>query len=405
VDYFLNWGTAKLAREAYDTAVSGTEIYTLDRFGPGALPFDLVLPEHGRGTLRVTLRAIHVETPNPIRIPLYRPVKSVQDLAAVLAREFGSEVALVGKAVTLISMLATEYMFVFSEEGSGYLRLTRKMNDRFMAGGIGLGLHPILRLKYQTWDALEVGQSSLSLPEHLESTLASDEIPSGEFASRWESGIRRQQELLAQVRVIRSPRDLLRFLSGKVDGPWEALAAEYAALRESLKQSAARASVMQSQVIDLYSRLAEVKRGIVTTEKAKGDHFRSVIEWTPEHQETRSEFAARIADLLAERRRILLTISELKASRLETERTGEGARARIRSAEIEIQAESARLTLVRNAILAIQGLPHTQHRPSAWWIPMVDRTGGWFRRIAETTELYTEELLSSSEYVPSDSGV
>jgi len=396
LDQFLHPATAKLAREAYNDAVAGTEIYALDRFGLGALPFDAVVPNHGRGTLRVTLRAIHVESREPIRIPLKRPVESVGELAEVLSAEFGPDVVVVGKAVTLISMLAREFIFVFSEEGSAYVRYTRKMNDHFAANGIDLCLHPILRMKYRTWDALEVGLSSLRLPEHLKASSGKEEIQAAEIAAEWKKWVEEQQRLLDQVGTIRSPRALLRFLAGRVDGPWEALSAEYAARKIALKQAAAASAHIQAQVNAFYARLADVKGEIVATEQAKGDHFRTTTEWTDEQQEKRTGFAARLESLLEERRQLLRSIAGLKSERLELERGGETGRARVRVAEIEVEAEMARLQVIRNAILTIRGLPHSQHRPSAWWIPMVDRTGHWFRRIVETTELYTEPLLSES---------
>ena len=396
LDRFLDPATAKIAREAYNHAVAGAEIYPLDRFGLGALPFDVVVPNHGRGTLRVTLRAIHVETREPLRIPLTQPVHDVGELARVLSAEIGDEVVLVGKAVALISMLAREFIFVFNEEGSAYVRLTRKMNDHFAENGIDLKLHPILRLRYRTWDALEVGQSSLKLPEHLKSAIGVEDIPAPELAARWEDWMIKQQRLLEQVSEIRSPRALLRFLAGRAEGHWEALSADYAARKMALKQAASEAAAIQAEVNALYGRLAEVKLGIVATERAKGDHFRSTTEWTKADEVQRAEFTAGLEALLDERRQILSSISELKSKRLEVERGGDAGKARIRASEIEVQAEMARLQLIRNAILTIRGLPHTQHRPSAWWIPMIDRTGHWFRRIVETTEFYPEPLVTES---------
>jgi hypothetical protein len=244
---------------------------------------------------------------------------------------------------------------------------------------------------------LEVGVTNLALPAHLEAALGTREIPAAQFAVQWQTSIEEQSSLLEQASRIRSPRELLRFLAGKAEGPWEALAAEYAAARETLKASARRAAEVQTAVNSQYDRLGEVKRLIVQTEREKGGHFRATVVWTSEDERRRETLHWRIQELLEERRRIRSRITELKATRLQIEREGEAGRARKRTSQIEVEAEMARLGMVRNAILAIRSLPHTEHRPTAWWIPMVDRSGRWFRRIVETTELYCEPLLSPVE--------
>ena len=52
----------------------------------------------------------------------------------------------------------------------------------------------------------------------------------------------------------------------------------------------------------------------------------------------------------------------------------------------------ARLDLVRNAYLTIEGLEHTQLRPTAWWLPLVDPSGAWFDAVVAGTQARLEPL-------------
>jgi hypothetical protein len=396
VDLFLNEKTRSLAARAYNEAVAGSEIYTLDRFGLGALPFDLVLPHHGRGTLRVTLRAIHIETRNPIRIPLAQPINSIHELAEVLTREFGDHVTLVGKAVALVSMLAREFLFVFNEEGSAYVTRTRQMNDTLQVNGVPLHMHPIVRVKYSTWDSLEVAGATLSLPDHLASTFGQRQIPAAEFAQKWRTVVDEQQAVLKTLEDITKPRALITYLANRLGDDWSDTLSEYESAKQEQRLLHDKAAELQGKVNGLYTKLSSIKQDIRDTEKSKGDHFRSVTDWTEEEKTKRAAFDSALIHLLTARRDCIASIAETKARRMDVER-GESAldlRAQIDS--IEARAGSARLNLVRNAILTCSGLTHTDHRPSAWWLPMVDRSGCWFERIAQTTKLYLQPLLSEA---------
>jgi hypothetical protein len=392
VDLFLNEKTRSIAVKAYNDAVAGSEIYTLDRFGLGALPFDLVLPGHGRGTLRITLRAIHVETPTPIRIPLKKPINCIQELAEILTRELGDHVTLVGKAVALISMLSSEFIFVFNEEGSGYVTRTRKMHQILRENGIEHKVHPLLRMRYYTWDALEVEKVRLRLPSFLAATFGGEIIPAVEFARNWKSVVESQGELLKKLKELRAPRDLMQYLAERHQNGWSALLDEYNKLKMRLREIRRRGLALQYSVNRLYDELKDIKASIRDTELAKGDHFRSVIDWTPEETQIRERFDRDIAALLARRKDLLARIRDIKSEREALERQGEAALIRDRITTIEVNAEMERMAMIRNAILTRKGLVHTQHRPAAWWIPMVDPSGEWFRRIVSTTELYLEPL-------------
>ena len=101
---------------------------------------------------------------------------------------------------------------------------------------------------------------------------------------------------------------------------------------------------------------------------------------------TEREIARRQRSLCAE-------VVVLKARRWDIERGAEASEYRRRRSEITDAAEVCRMRLIRNALLTTEGLTHTAHRPSAWWFPLADASGAWFRRLVATTELYTEPLL------------
>jgi hypothetical protein len=89
VDLFLQPATRDTSRRCYDDAVRGSGIYTLSQFGDGALPFDVVIPGRGRGTLRLHDGSLYIETEEPITLCTGCDCGSVQELADVLEAKFG----------------------------------------------------------------------------------------------------------------------------------------------------------------------------------------------------------------------------------------------------------------------------------------------------------------------------
>jgi hypothetical protein len=395
VDHFLSPDTRAIAIDAYNRALAGSEIYTLDRFGAGALPFDCIVPERGRGTLRVTPRVVFIETRQPIPIGLKKPVESVQELAEVLTAKLGPDVTLVGKAVSLVSMLAQEFIFVFNEEGSMYVRRTRQMNDALRACGVPLDMRPLLRIRYRTWDSLAVGRSTLCPTEHLSATFGQPTISTPEFAANWRQVLAEQRGLLDTLAGVRKPLDLLHFLRERDPAaPWDERLQAYQAACHTLLDLRAQASRVQEQVQVQYARLRQLKAEAAVQQQVRGDHFRRVTEWTPAEQAIRADSERRLQAIAEQKRDLCQEIRAHKDRRLHLERGPEAAAARTQRTQIANEAELARLRLVRNALLTIEGLAHTDHRPSAWWLPMVDPAGEWFGRITDTAELYTEPLLS-----------
>lgn len=395
VDLFLKPETRELAISAYNEAVSGSEIYTLDKFGAGALPFDVLIPEHGRGTLRVTPRVLFVETPQPIAIGLKRPIESIHDLAEALHHRFQDRVTLVGKAVSLISMLSQEFIFVFNEEGSMYVWRTRRMNDILSERNVPLDMRPLLRLRYNTWDALSVANSTLRPPRHLAAAFGRKEITAQEFAAGWRNVVAEQRDLCARLAELKKPAQLLEYLRDKDPvSPWEERLAVYDDAKATLVRLRGSAAAVKARTRESYARLVELKRNSQTVQQEMGVHYRCTEEWTPEEHARRRAFEQELQRLERDKRAVRSEIVALKSERWAIERGQEATAARSKLVEVEDAAELERLRLVRYALLTIEGLTHTNHRPSAWWLPMVDSCLEWFRRIAETTEAYTEPLLS-----------
>jgi len=418
VNIFLNPETRPIAEAAYNQAVEDSEIYTLDRFGEGAIPFDLVIPKRGRGTLCITDRWLRVETEEPVTIPLERPVHSVADLAQVVQKHLSSGATLVGKAVTLVSMLAREFLFVMNEGGSPYVWRTRKMNQYLREHGVEWSVHPILRLVYPTWDTLgSTDCETIALPDHLATAFGKREICTSEFSARWREVVAEQKALLETIRQLTSPREVLEFLAQREGEGWHLLREEYDTHIAILRELRRQAEQIHQRIHALYAQIEQWKQEYQRIEMAKGENYRQTIKPLKEqlwelaqrgvtsgveveriqdeirqYEEARKSFDRELQqrrEWIAEAR---AEVARLKPQRQALERGEQNQRARQRAAEIERQAELRKMELVRQAILVSEGLTHTDHRPTFWWIPLVDPSGGWLERITQRTEMYLEEI-------------
>jgi len=420
LDRFLRPETRKAAIDAYNLAVSGTEMYTLDRFGDGALPFDLVIPGRGRGTLCIHNGTVTVTAQPDVTLCAPCDIGSAEQLAALIERELGQEVAVVGKAIALIPMLAAEFLVVFHEGASGYTHRTRDLMAGMAKRGVSMPeLRPIVRIRYRTWDALEVlgDTGRFALPEHLAQAFARPTISAGEFAACWRCACTRETRRLEDLAKLKSPRALLAYLGTLEPGRWNPLAEEYQAARMRLLSVWDRAQGIQGRVYTLYDQVKELKAELVSIEREKGDDFRERViplqdrrraatddavasRLEAEIEGLQKERAARydhaISERLSQIRFALATIRELKEKRLTRERGPEATGARQTMQRIEGDAELTRARIARNAIRVVEGLPHTDHRPSSWWFPSVDPSGAWFARLTETAEYYLEEVSASS---------
>ncbi len=445
VDIFLNPATRELAKRCYNEALGGSGIYTLDGFGEGALPFDVVVPGRGRGTLRLHEGNVIVETEPPIEICRNCDPHSIGDLAALLQSEFGPDIALVGKAVSLISMLSAEFIFVFHQKASGYTTRTQAMNEALRAHGIELKLHPMLRLQYETWDALSGVEADFKLPPHLAHLWENGRVSAQEFAATWRLKCQQCDAVRARLKACHKTEDLMDALADLDGEKWLTKKARYQAARQQLRALREQVAPLEAKRDELQKQAHEATREAQSLEREKGDFFRAQI-WPLKEQihdikETaaartnpldengkprkltkgeRAQMAQLEAQEAARENELRAQIAEREPQwrafdeRIEAAQNNareHRARARLALEEqlkweksaaaqqprsgieaLESQAELARLLLVRDAMRASESLRQNNVRPTAWWLPMVSPDGRWFDAIATTAIARVEAL-------------
>ncbi|BCW96350.1 MAG: hypothetical protein WHS44_03535 [Fimbriimonadales bacterium] len=367
VDAFVNPATRRACEDAYNAAVADSPIYTLDEFGEGALPFDLLIPQVGRGTLLLTERYLVVLTPEPQIVRLPAPIADVHGLAQVIEAQWGDACTLVGKAITLVPMLAREFVFVFNERGSPYLTRTARFLQGLQAGGVEARVHPLLRLRYPTWDTLSAARCvNLRLPEHLARAFGEPTLCSDVLALRWRAVIAEQRQQMEQLAQARRPRALMALLTERAGERWREARATYDASLHALAETIGRhADTLRQHAHALHAE----RRALIA-----------------EIQRNPKQFAA-----LAPRLHALKTqIRRLNAERLQVGHTPEAEALRARVRQLECAAERARLEQIRDAYLTVEGLLQTHARPAAWWFLLLGRA--WFEACAEGLQARLEPL-------------
>jgi hypothetical protein len=396
VSCFVNQDTRAMAQDAYNTSVEGSGIFGLSRFGTGAIPFDLVIPGKGRGTIRLGTRGAVIETREPQFLTFKKPLTSLSELAHAVEAKFGPDCTLVGKAVALIGMLAREFVFVFHEGASSYVHRSRALHQRLAEAGCKLEVKPILRVQYSAWDALSCSTTWLQLPEPLQGPFGVEHIWAQSFARKWKNVVAEQEALLEKLGQLRRPIDLIRYLDEKVGGSWNKLADEYKELHTSLATLEAQLQCLREQRHTLYDTIRRLGAERVKIEKAKGDHFRwKIFEKEPAQEdvverERLTHEIERVIHELAEARR---NMRESWHKQDELVSSEEILHLHERRRALELEAEFRRLKLIRDAVTASRGLVHASHRPSAWWFPLVSPDGKWFKETVTTAQCYLEPLI------------
>jgi hypothetical protein len=395
VESFLALKTRSVAKDAYNLAVQGSDIYPLDHFGEDALPFDLFVPGKGRGTISLTPGGtLTIDATEKITLR-GKPILSITALAARIEEALGTNCVLIGKAVTLIPMLAAEYIFTMHEGASGYTGRTNAMLSYLRQKGVALPpIYPILRLKYDTWTALSAVQTTINLPPFLVQATGRNTIATDDFAACWRERVQDEKQLLRELSRAQKPRDLMRLLRDADSEQSYASEQEYASATQTLLKLRQEGEELHEQRHALYAEIRTLKARYNALQHQRGTDFRTrVFPLTP------SDVAAREQQFTVPMSRLREQIQglEMKARTLKNQQhaleksdAADAAHAALR--DIERQIERKRATLAQNALQTIYGLPHTSYRPSFWWFLQLDPSGNWLRRTAETAKLSLEVL-------------
>jgi hypothetical protein len=400
LDWFLNPAHRDLARRAYDESLEGSEIYSLARFGSGALPFDLYVPGVGRGTLRLGNRGGVVMTENPVGFSFKGPITTRQQLAAVLEQKFGPDCVLVGKAVMLPLMLSAEYVFVFHEGASGYLWRTGKLARLLADAGCEITWHPILRVKLKPWEAMDDCCAWLHLPEPMHRAFGTEELSAPTFALRWQDVALEQKTMLRELSEVRRPLALLGYLQSQLGGQWERLAQEYESLQLAFSELGAEIADVKYRKRGVLLKLRGLKARRNELEHDRGRQWRAEIF---EHSldqaalERRQKFGEELRQVDGEIDAAKREFSTLEREQQALVSTPRVVKHRDRRFNIALEAELMRMRLVREAVVSGEGLMKAGYRPAAWWFPLVCPDGTWFRSTMMKSECRIEPLVVRSE--------
>lgn len=394
---FVDPETRPIATAAYDDAIraSSSGLYELARFGTGAIPFDLVIPGQGRGTIRLGTRGAVINTPKPNFLSYKRPPANVRELAEMIEAKFGKGCVVVGKAVALIGMLAREFVFVFHEGASGYVKYSRVMHQTLARKGFDLKMNPLLRIEYDAWSALSVSCSWLRLPEPFQRPFGTEELCAPSFAHRWRQVASEQTHLQERLTGFRRPIELIRFLDQALGGSWHVLAEEYEGLYARLEKLQQDLEALRAQRRELFAEFQTLRLARVQAEAEKGAQWRAKI-WekspTKEDLAERERLSAALDAVLERKAAAQRRVDEVRRLQRALVEDPEIQRIQERRADIELEAELKRLRLLRQAVIASKGLSHANRRPSGWWFPLVSPDGLWFRETVESARYYLEPL-------------
>ncbi len=417
VDLFLDPATSAKCKAAYDAAVRHTGMYELAAFGEGALPFDLVVPGRARGTLRITETEVVADLPQgPTFLCWASEACDRGALGAAVERRFGPGCSLVGKAAVLPVMLLSEGIMVLNEGGSPYIATSTREFVRGLVGdGVALRLYPILRLRYPTLDSFGATASAVFLPPHLARAFGEKQLAAEELARRWREVLDAQRAALEESRNRPGTPAIMRYLCQIEPEFWERLceareqllrqiraeAQQLIQLNEKLAQLSAQWRAAGVRLEQLQRKSGEIRRAVVKPLWEKlaalsGDDPQraALAEQLARAERERKTLQQEIAALLKQRARLTAEWRRARETIARENREGQIMRLRRRLAQIETEAEIARLQLVSDALRTL-ALEKINHRPTSWWFSLFSRGEQWFSAVAAGTEAYFEELAAN----------
>lgn len=396
LNLFINPSTRENAQKAYNFAVEDSEVYELSRFGAGAIPFDLVIPDKGRGTIRLLPSQLIITTPEVISIKLEKPVTKIEELANIIEENFGENTVLVGKAIPLIGMLAHEFVCIFHQGASSYVAESKKFHQNLYQVGIKLNLNPILRVQYKTWDALEDIDVSFSLPKPFQKGFGTEKISAKKFAISWKKVVEEQKNLLKQLQENRCIEKFISFLATYQPEVWDEKFQVYKKLSDQIEKTGEFLKQFKENKYEIVQNIHRIKKERVELERKKGEHWRDFIfqkEPTQKDLKSRENIAEKI-NLLSEESLELekkwRIIHQKQQDLLEKKEVKFNFS---QKRKLEIEADLERIDLIRNAFILTEGLKKAGHRPSSWWFPLISPDGKWFNKTMETAEYSLESLI------------
>ncbi|HCM72701.1 MAG TPA: hypothetical protein DIS87_01015, partial [Armatimonadetes bacterium] len=248
---------------------------------------------------------------------------------------------------------------------------------------------------YSTWEALDEVNAWFRLPEPLRRPFGADELSGVGFSARMGQVRERAYVLLDELKAIRSPRELVRYLERTQTKAWSCPAQRYDQVQSILGEmakSVAERRAAKRQLVDQAHALAQETQAAA---RALGEHWRDAIfekDPTPDDWARREEL---VAELKAKQAQVDATWSAWRQQQAELDaftELPEIVEAKRTRDALVFEAELTRVRLIREAILATDGLARASHRPSAWWFPLVSPQGQWFRAVHRRARYRFEPL-------------